>query len=171
MEDYGVLGTISDIDLQKLENPPKPSDGLSREIDTIAGGDAYLPAQVPIMSEALSPGISNQPLMDPQRTYLMPGIDRSPVDPMGAYSVFTGGNETVVPLLAVAGVALVGGIYYGLWGAGAGGLLTGGAINLYRSASAVGDDKSRHLMFALIAGGAGGYLGYKGWKAKKGLDK
>jgi hypothetical protein len=87
-----------------------------------------------------------------------PGLSGDPTVP----------SSTVMPLaLSVAGAA-AGGIYAGGWGAGAGLLLTGAAVNAYRYATKQDGEDRTHLAFAAIAAAVGGWMAYKAYTKKTG---
>jgi hypothetical protein len=170
MSDYGVFGQVDEEDLQ-LADRPAPN-GFSNQLEVRLGQDPPQGLSVPVMNGPLAAPLTMPQIHPDNRGYAFaPSPSNQPLWASGAtgsFSTFTGSQETIVPLVLVAGVAIAGGVFYGIWGAGAGALLTGAAINLYRTRSTTPDDSSRHLTFAVLGGAAGGYLAYKAWKSKKG---
>jgi hypothetical protein len=142
-EDYGPQGTME----------------IAQERRPVPAPDYGYPEGLPMSTPIEPPASTDLYQMNPY-----PFADQS--KPLGELSATT--TMVVVPLVLAAGGAAAGGLYAGGWGAGAGLLLTGAAVNAYRFAASK-DQASRttHGVFAIIAGGAGAYLAYKAAKGKK----
>lgn len=108
----------------------------------------------------------------PDRGYAMPlepvpeaAFNYGP-GPMGTSDTGLPLKPTALPLVIAAGAGVAGGIFGGLYGAGAGLLLTGAAVNTYRLVSNKDQERSAHAVFAVAAAVAGGWMAYKAFGKK-----
>jgi hypothetical protein len=146
MTNLGVFGDVTEenLELPELETAP---NGFSNQIQINLGDDPPQTLAQPVMHGPLQ-----APLTQPQRTpdnrayAFEPSpnnyMNWGPTPLQGMQGVDMSSGETVVPLIAVVGATVAGGVFFGIWGAGAGALLTGAAMNLYRSSAATPENRS-----------------------------